>query len=57
VIDREERVAELKAEVNELRTRLGLPPRYQTGGATTISGPAPVGTPAPPTPSDPDTST
>ncbi|MDP4299965.1 PAS domain S-box protein [Leptothrix discophora] len=67
VIDREERVAELKAEVNELRTRLGLPPRYRAGEATTISDPAAArapgpadasGSPSAPThPTDPDTPT
>ena len=39
VIGREERIAALKAEVNELLTQQGLPPRYGTAPPATISDP------------------
>ncbi len=38
VVGREERVAELKAEVNALRAKLGMPARY-AGGAASASAP------------------
>ncbi|RZS52950.1 PAS domain S-box protein [Sphaerotilus mobilis] len=39
VIGREERIAALKAEVNDLLQQLGRPDRYETGARVTVSNP------------------